>query len=66
MSESTAIVVLLLARAGLRAHPDEIAALVHAYDVSQAAVESLYAVQAARYESPALVFQPNPTFVDWA
>jgi hypothetical protein len=38
----------------------------HAYDVSQAAVESLYAVEAARYESPALAFSATPTFVDWA
>jgi hypothetical protein len=66
MSDSTPVVELLLARAGLPVSADELVAFVAAYEQQLAAVESLYAVEATRYESPALAFNPTPSFVDWA
>jgi hypothetical protein len=68
MSEETddrAIVTTLLGQAGLPASPDEIDGLAGAYRRLKAGVESLYAVADARYESPCLTFNPDPTFADW-
>jgi hypothetical protein len=65
MSDSTPIVELLLARAGLPASGEEVGAFVRAYDQQLAAIESLYALQATRYESPALAFNPTPSFAEW-
>jgi hypothetical protein len=68
MSEPTddrALVATLLGEAGLPATPDEVADLARAYRKLKAGVESLYAVEDARYESPCLRFDPDPTFADW-
>jgi hypothetical protein len=65
MSDSTPIVELMLARAGLPASPDELKEFVKAYDLQLAGIESMYAVEATRYESPALAFNPTPSFSDW-
>jgi hypothetical protein len=68
MSEQTddrAIVTTLLGEAALPASPDEIASLARVYRKLRAGIESLYAVADARYESPCLNFDPNPTFADW-
>jgi hypothetical protein len=66
MSDVDATVRMLLAEAGLPASEAEIAALVAAYPEFRAGVESLYAVEDARYASPALHFDAEPTFADWA
>ena len=65
MSDSTQVVKLLLDRAGLPVSAEELVAFVAAYDQQLAGVESMYAVEATRYESPALAFNPTPSFVDW-
>jgi hypothetical protein len=59
------IVAMLLGEAGLPASPEEIASLAVAYRRQRADIASLYAVPAARYESPCLHFDPDPTFADW-
>jgi len=65
MSDSTQIVALMLARAGLPAGTDEVKELVKAYDQQLAGIESMYTVEATRYESPALAFNPTPLFANW-
>ena len=64
--QDTALVKLLLDRAGLPASDEELSKLTDAYIQQQAGIESLYAVAATRYESPCLHFTPTPTFADWA
>jgi hypothetical protein len=66
MSEAESTVQAFLAAAGLPADPDEVTFLVGQYQIHKAAIESLYAIPAARYEAPALIFDPTPTFADWA
>jgi len=65
MSDSTSVVHLMLTRAGLSVSPAELEAFVRTYDAMQAGIDAMYAVEATRYESPALVFTPTPAFVDW-
>jgi hypothetical protein len=65
MSNADTAVRAMLAEAGLRPDEGEIQALVAAYPAFKEGIESLYAVEEARYESPALRFDPNPTFADW-
>jgi hypothetical protein len=65
VSDADTVVRTMLAEAGLPAGEDEIEALVRAYPAFKAGIESLYAVEAARYESPALHFDPAPVFADW-
>lgn len=55
----------LLAAAGFDPPPTDVAELVEAYAMVREMVKLLYSVDAARYESPALRFQPDPRFVDW-
>jgi hypothetical protein len=64
MDDATTVRCLLDA-AGFDPPADERAELVAAYPLVRAMVASLYAVDAARDEVPALVFDPAPTFVDW-
>jgi hypothetical protein len=59
------IVKLMLDRAGLPVSEAELAKLTDAYSQQQAGIESLYKVEAARYESPCLHFTATPTFADW-
>jgi aspartyl-tRNA(Asn)/glutamyl-tRNA(Gln) amidotransferase subunit A len=65
-SESEVAVRTLLKAAGLSPSEDEIATLIAAYPAHKAGIESLYAIPEARYESPALIFNPTPVFADWA
>jgi hypothetical protein len=64
-AESMTVVTTLLGEAGLPASPAEIESLAVAYAGLKADIESLYAVEEARYESPCLHFDPDPTFADW-
>ena len=64
--DDATVVAMLLARAGLPASAAEHAKLTAAYAQQQAGIEAMYAVAATRYESPAVHFDPTPTFVDWA
>mgnify|MGYP005824228847 CR=1 FL=1 len=56
----------LLDVAGFVPPPEEVAHLEQAYALLTGMVASLYQVDAARYESPALTFDPQPQFADWA
>jgi hypothetical protein len=47
------------------ANDEEISRLTTMYLEQQASIEKLYAVEEARYESPALAFNPTPIFADW-
>jgi hypothetical protein len=55
----------MLERAGLPVTDAELAKLTEAYTQQQTGIESLYKVEAARYEAPCLHFTPTPTFADW-
>ena len=59
-------VTSLLAAAGLTPSAGELARLVATYPALKHRVEELYAVEAARYESPGGIFDAAPTFTDWA
>lgn len=56
----------LLDAAGLLPSPDEVSALGKAYPLVRAMCDDLYAVAEARYEIPALHFEPRPLFTPWA
>jgi hypothetical protein len=55
----------LLAAAGFDPPAGDVAELVDAYAMVREMVKLLYSVEGARYESPALSFEPDPRFVDW-
>jgi hypothetical protein len=55
----------LLATAGFEPPEDEVAKLVAVYPMIREMVGLLYSVEATRYESPALIFDPDPTFTGW-
>ena len=59
-----ATVKTLFAAAGIDA-ADDLAFIVGTYPILQALVGVLYSVEAARYESPGLVFDPDPRFLAW-
>lgn len=59
------IVCALLATAGISPAEAEIEGLVAVYPMVRQMVESLYAVEAARYEDTALVFDAAPPLGDW-
>lgn len=65
MTDAETTVRTMLDAAGLPASEEEIEGLVRAYPDFKAGIESLYAVTDARYESPAMHFDPDPTFEDW-
>jgi hypothetical protein len=52
--------------AGYHPPAEEVAELESEYAVLRQMVQMLHAVESARYESPALIFDPDPEFVDWA
>jgi hypothetical protein len=64
--DNTALVKLLMDRAGLPASDEELAKLTANYAQTQQSIEALYAVAAAKYEAPCLSFNPTPVFADWA
>jgi hypothetical protein len=55
----------LLAVAGISADDEALAELTRVYPVFRAALDTLYTVPEARYESPAPVFRASGTYVDW-
>jgi hypothetical protein len=55
-----------LSEAGLAPSAAELDTLVEAYPAFKEGIESLHAVADARYEAPALVFDPARVFADWA
>jgi hypothetical protein len=55
----------MLAAAGLRPSEKESAQLVEFYAGLKPRIDALNAVAEARYESPALVFQPRPKRGSW-
>jgi hypothetical protein len=59
------VVRTLLGEAGLPASPEEVERLAASYVELRAGIESLYAVAEAKYESPGLHFDPDPTHADW-
>jgi hypothetical protein len=60
------IVLAMLAASGLSPSAEETAALINAYPMVKGMVDTIYAVDAARYENMCLTFQAEPTFADWA
>jgi hypothetical protein len=56
----------MLDAAGFDPPAKEIAELEREYLVLQQMVAMLYAVDTTRYESPALIFDPDPQFTDWS
>jgi hypothetical protein len=59
------LVQALVNEAGLPASESEVDRLVAAYTEQRHISEMLFAVQEARYESPALSFTATPVFADW-
>jgi hypothetical protein len=55
----------LIAAAGLTPSEAELAALIAGYPELRARMDGMYALAETRYESPALVFDPDPTFAAW-
>ena len=64
--QTEAMVRALLWEAGIVASTEEIARLTASYAGFRAGVGMLYAVAEARYESPAVRFNAQPTFADWS
>ena len=60
-----ATVRTFLAAMGLCPSDDEIAVLTSQYATHQASVTLLHSTTEARYESPALIFDPTPVFAEW-
>jgi hypothetical protein len=56
----------LLAAAGIRPTPDERARLLAIYPSHRHGVDSLYAIDEVRYESPGTIFDAAPDFTDWS
>jgi hypothetical protein len=64
--DDTALVRALLERAGFTPPDDDVAALAASYPMVRGMADLLYTVDAARYESPAQRFEPEPRVADWA
>lgn len=67
-SEATAMAAMvdaMLVAAGLDPSASERENLIATYAMFKPAIEALYAVAEARYESPALVFQAAPKLTPW-
>jgi hypothetical protein len=60
------IVRALLAAARIPASEEEIDRLTDLYRDQQKSIALLYGVEEARYESPALTFNPTPVFAEWS
>jgi hypothetical protein len=66
MDDAESTVRALLSAAGLMPSDDEFATIIAAYERHKAGIDSLYDVPDARYETPALIFNPTPVFDDWS
>jgi hypothetical protein len=64
--DDTTTVQCLMAAAHFSPSATEMEQLTAAYPAVAGMVAALYAVESARYEVPALHFNPDPIFVDWA
>jgi hypothetical protein len=56
----------MLDAAGYDPPPDEVAELEREYLMHRNMIALLHAVEPARYESPALIFDPDPRFAEWS
>ena len=64
-ADARLIVTHLMERERIPVGPSELDRLVVAYIELRGISEMLFAVAEARYESPALFFDPAPQFDDW-
>jgi len=64
MDDATTVRALLDA-AQLRPPPEDVEALVREYPIVRGMADFLFTVEDARYESPALRFEPEPRVADW-
>lgn len=60
-----ATVTKLLRLAGLTPSDEEAAALAAAFNDQQRRIDAMWAVPETRYEAPAVVFDPDPSFANW-
>ena len=63
--EEAALVKMLLASAGVPATDLEIELVTSQYGKLREMIGMLYAVEEARYESPAMHFTATPIFAEW-
>ena len=63
--DTEATVRALVAAAGIEPSEDELATLIAGYPELRSRMDAMHALTEARYESPSLVFDPDPTFTDW-
>ncbi|HWB21401.1 MAG TPA: hypothetical protein VG652_00780 [Gaiellaceae bacterium] len=66
LSEATTAVPTLLAIAGISPSPEEVEKMSRDYPFIRMSAAALYTVPEARYEVPALIFDPVPSFADWS
>jgi hypothetical protein len=65
LSDSEATVRAFVAAAGLTPSDAEMAVLIAGYPELRARMDTMHRLAEARYESPSLVFDPDPMFADW-
>jgi hypothetical protein len=65
-TDTDATVDGLLAAAGIRPTPEERARLLATYPSHRLAIDSMYAIDEVRYESPGTIFDAAPDFTDWS
>ena len=65
-NDIAAVVDGLMAAAGIRPTDEERARLLVTYPLHREAVDTLYAIDDVRYESPGTIFVAEPGFADWA
>lgn len=61
-----ALVAAKLAAAGIAPAEEEIDAIAASYAAQRPGFDAMHAIGECRYEEPALVFDPQPTFADWS
>jgi hypothetical protein len=66
LSDPTVAVPTMLAIAGISPSPAEVEKMIVDYPFIRMSAAALYSVPEARYEVPALIFDPVPTFHDWS
>jgi hypothetical protein len=65
-ANAEAVIRILLGEAALEPDDAGVQTMVEAYSTMKEGIESMYAIPEVRYVSPGLVFNPNPTFTEWA
>jgi hypothetical protein len=63
--DEAALVKILMAAAGVPATEEEIVMVTSQYERLKGMIDLLYAVDEARYESPALHFTATPVYAEW-